>query len=459
MRRVQTKICRFFEMYSLRHTTSQKYTDGRPYLDLPEKKEVVVSVEFTAREQKLYDHALQEAVAALRGRGFYGWWPQWKKAADHMRLLASNFRNAPRLEVNIDAPLLGFGGGERGWGNREANEADGGAPALSVSVDEALEKHVPRFAAGMQADLRASLEKPGAEFECPICFEPPGMAFGLTVCGHLFCKGCIAAHADTDGCPLCRQRVLSTSLVFIRPRDAEVREESLHLSQEAVNQVRLAGDPGPDAPLEDQFRFVSSQPSAKIVAMLERLQTLRTEDPQAKVVIFTQNKGTIAAVESALGGAGHQFRTMRGHLTQKQRSAAIADFAENENVVAFISTLRSGACGLNLTCANHVFLMDPALNPAQELQAIGRCHRIAQTKPVTAHRFIVKKTIEEVCLRRAPVQLCPRPCLRQAAGRPRGADLLHPTAGLAAPTAPSDTSLDRSFMKHRAAAEGGASAS
>lgn len=90
-------------------------------------------------------------------------------------------------------------------------------------------------------------------------------------------------------------------------------------------------------------------------------------------------------------------------------------------------SLKAGGVALNLTHANHIFLMDPwwyvgietrpppgpvyqarvlthspALlcrashlrNPAAEMQAIDRTHRIGQYKPIFATRLIVEDTIE-----------------------------------------------------------------
>ena len=49
--------------------------------------------------------------------------------------------------------------------------------------------------------------------------------------------------------------------------------------------------------------------------------------------------------------------------------------------------LSQGANGLNLIEASHVILVEPLLNPAQELQAIGRVHRIGQKKQTFVHRY------------------------------------------------------------------------
>jgi SNF2 family DNA or RNA helicase len=50
---------------------------------------------------------------------------------------------------------------------------------------------------------------------------------------------------------------------------------------------------------------------------------------------------------------------------------------------------------LNLTAADHVFLLDPWWNPAVEDQAADRAHRIGQTRPVVIHRIIANDTVEE----------------------------------------------------------------
>ena len=55
--------------------------------------------------------------------------------------------------------------------------------------------------------------------------------------------------------------------------------------------------------------------------------------------------------------------------------------------------MRSGSVGINLTSANHVFILEPALNPALEEQAVGRAWRMGQQREVTVKKFYVKVSV------------------------------------------------------------------
>ena len=57
-------------------------------------------------------------------------------------------------------------------------------------------------------------------------------------------------------------------------------------------------------------------------------------------------------------------------------------------------SLAAGGVGLNLTGANHLFLLDMHWNPQLEAQACDRIYRVGQTKEVVIHRFLCEETIE-----------------------------------------------------------------
>ena len=61
----------------------------------------------------------------------------------------------------------------------------------------------------------------------------------------------------------------------------------------------------------------------------------------------------------------------------------------------FFLHARAHSSGLNLTNATHVFLCEPLINTAIELQAIARVHRIGQPHPTTVWMYLVEDTVEE----------------------------------------------------------------
>ena len=70
-------------------------------------------------------------------------------------------------------------------------------------------------------------------------------------------------------------------------------------------------------------------------------------------------------------------------------------FQDDGGPPVLIASLKAGGTGLNLTAADHVFVLDPWWNPAAEDQAADRAHRIGQDKPVFVYRLVARETVEE----------------------------------------------------------------
>merc|ERR1712050_127135 len=84
-----------------------------------------------------------------------------------------------------------------------------------------------------------------------------------------------------------------------------------------------------------------------------------------------------------------------GTMPIASRNNIIISFQTDPSLKVLLISLKAGGEGLNLQAADHIYIMDPWRNPAAELQAIQRAHRIGQVRPVFATRFVATDTIEE----------------------------------------------------------------
>ncbi|TWT75567.1 ATP-dependent helicase HepA [Posidoniimonas polymericola] len=138
-----------------------------------------------------------------------------------------------------------------------------------------------------------------------------------------------------------------------------------------------------------------SKPSAKLNLLLEQLHEVLGEGHKA--LIFSQFTTMLDIVRDRLDKAGVVYEHLDGKTRDRQRR--VERFQNDDACQAFLISLKAGGCGLNLTAAEYVFLLDPWWNPAVEAQAIDRAHRLGQEKPVFAYRLIARDTVEEKILR------------------------------------------------------------
>jgi SNF2 family DNA or RNA helicase len=132
-------------------------------------------------------------------------------------------------------------------------------------------------------------------------------------------------------------------------------------------------------------------PSSKLSVLWENLETVLAEGHKA--LVFSQWTSFLDLIGESLSAKGIRYSRLDGSTTDRAR--VVREFQEGEDSSVMLLSLKAGGVGLNLTRADHVFLMDPWWNPAVEEQALGRVHRIGQTRPVMLWRLVATGTIEE----------------------------------------------------------------
>jgi len=135
-------------------------------------------------------------------------------------------------------------------------------------------------------------------------------------------------------------------------------------------------------------------PSAKLDALLERLEELRDEGQQ--VLVFSQFVSLLELIEPRLRAADIGYLKLTG--ATENRAELVDQFQSDRSKTVFLLSLKAAGSGLNLTAASYVILCDPWWNPAVEAQAIDRTHRIGQTQPVVAYRLVAADTVEQKIL-------------------------------------------------------------
>ena len=138
----------------------------------------------------------------------------------------------------------------------------------------------------------------------------------------------------------------------------------------------------------------------KIVALLDEIRALITEDKDARAIIFTAHDYVQKNIVEALGEFKKELDVYEfNKQTQPtKRHKIIKEFQnglkKDGRPKVCVATYATAAVGVTLTAANRVFLMEPSADPAVEMQAAGRIHRLGQTKEVLIKRFAFRNTIE-----------------------------------------------------------------
>lgn len=132
---------------------------------------------------------------------------------------------------------------------------------------------------------------------------------------------------------------------------------------------------------------------AKAEALLELIYKLQQEenDPELKVLVFTEFVPTQAMLTEFLESRGFSVATLNGSMDLEARSRAQQSFSRDTRIL--IST-DAGGEGLNLQFCHVIVNFDMPWNPMRVEQRIGRVDRIGQPHVVRAINFVLDDTVE-----------------------------------------------------------------
>ena len=174
-----------------------------------------------------------------------------------------------------------------------------------------------------------------------------------------------------------------------------------HVSTGVLNNMKREG--AKTLTLEKCFTFrmkeITPEQAAgltKIKMLVDDLRQMRRVEPSFRVVVFTQSLKLHDFIVKSLRREQLNTLEFNGSAVATKRDAAIRKFqSESDRQPAvFVITLRSGNVGITLTAASRVYLMEPSMDPAAEVQAAGRIHRLGQNKPVQVKKFVFRNCVE-----------------------------------------------------------------
>jgi len=135
--------------------------------------------------------------------------------------------------------------------------------------------------------------------------------------------------------------------------------------------------------------------SGKFETVMQDMESVISEGH--KILVFSSFVKHLDLYADELRKKRIRFTMLTGASINREK--IVNNFQNDYENKIFLISLKAGGVGLNLTAADYVFILDPWWNPASELQALNRAHRIGQDKSVFVYRYITSNSIEEKIVR------------------------------------------------------------
>ncbi|PTB66813.1 hypothetical protein BBK36DRAFT_1116970 [Trichoderma citrinoviride] len=146
------------------------------------------------------------------------------------------------------------------------------------------------------------------------------------------------------------------------------------------------------ADYDDAHYFSNEGHSTKMEALIK---DVKVDLDKSKSIIFSCWTRTLQLLSRYLTKNNIPYFLIDGSCSLAERQKKLDQFADDKETPVLIMTTGTGGFGLNLTCANRIFIVELQWNPGVEAQAIARAIRLGQKNKVEVTRYMIKDTVEK----------------------------------------------------------------
>ncbi|KAF2089403.1 transcription termination factor 2 [Saccharata proteae CBS 121410] len=372
-------------------------------IDLPERHERLVKLEFNDDERQLYEFFAKDAKARMGAL-----------TAGQEKLKGNQMGNILRVMGRLR--MICAHGSEL-LGDEDMKLTEGLSYANAIALgDEDLDDDTPVLVPKQAYEMLRQLEESDLN-HCAVCdriagtspndldlddLAPPatrGIIGYMTACYHVICQDCIEPFKTSiqprttpDNymtCPLCDLYVRA-AFFTLKQDEAEKEENALRRIRENPRLAKQLGRYG--------------GPHTKVKVLVRDLQendawsAAHSDEAPMKSVVFSGWTSYLDLIQIALEDNNISYTRLDGTMPRKKRNVALDTFRDDTSVRVMLVSIKAGGLGLNLTSASKAYVMEPQYNPASEAQAVDRVHRLGQKRPVTINHYIMNGSFEEKVL-------------------------------------------------------------
>lgn len=158
-----------------------------------------------------------------------------------------------------------------------------------------------------------------------------------------------------------------------------------HMSDELLDMVKASA-----SSITTLRRYVGLQ---KIEPTVTLLKGELESDSKLKIVIFAQHRSCISGLAQGLNE--YNPVVVQGGSDPKATDEGIRDFQNRAGRArVFIGQTQAAGTSITLTAANEVVTVEKSWAPSDNAQAIARCVRIGQTRPVRVRNILLDDPID-----------------------------------------------------------------